>query len=326
MYYYWGSAGLSLEQGDELNREIEGIATRLVQAGVDPSEGWDGTSRWTQMKTEQIYPDPGVIPAPPREPFLDPMAMAFLSAPLVFVSTFILGPASGSPAKNGGIITAGIVFWVAYIVLWIISGIWSSAYRESLRRYWARYDPHHRTRPQLRSDLESALKRAITYAWDEYHRPIATIPAPQVMTHPRAALPWESQGQQPAPMLKCTEREAEFLAMRWMEFLGATGCQVSAATQDGGADVFSTEFVAEVKHHASPVSPALVRQIFGVATAERKRALFFSLSGYSQASVQFAEQTGVALFTYDFEKGTLNAKSSAARKALDYGLPALLPT
>lgn len=322
---YWGSVVLSPEQSRELSLEIRDIAIRLVKAGVDPSEGWDGSSSWAKTKTEQIYPAPGAIPAPPREPFLDPMAMAFLSAPLIFVSFFVLGPASGSPAKNSGIITAGIVFWVAYVLLWIISGVWSRVHRESVRCYWARYDPHHRDRPQLRADLESRLKMVIADAWHEYHRPIATIPAPQVAAIPRAALPWEIKGQRPAPMARCTEREAEFLAMRWMEFLGATGCQVSAATRDGGADVFSTGFVAEVKHHANPVSPALVRQIFGVATAERKRALFFSLSGYSDASVRFAEQTGVALFAYDFEKGILHAKSSAGRKALEEGLPSLLP-
>ncbi|ADX75277.1 Restriction endonuclease (plasmid) [Pseudarthrobacter phenanthrenivorans Sphe3] len=108
-----------------------------------------------------------------------------------------------------------------------------------------------------------------------------------------------------------------------MLFLGESGCQVSPATRDGGADVVSSRYVAEVKHHAAPVGPALVRQIFGVATAEGKTALFFSLSGYSAASIEFAEQVKMALFVYDFTQGTLHPKTRAAELALLKGLPSL---
>jgi hypothetical protein len=126
-------------------------------------------------------------------------------------------------------------------------------------------------------------------------------------------------------MSSCNDRQAEFLARDWMLFLGDSACQVSQATRDGGADVVSMRFVAEVKHHAVPVSPAMVRQIFGVATAEGKTALFFSLSGYSSAAVEFGEQVRMALFVYDFAQGTLVAKTSAAQQALVRGLPSLSP-
>jgi hypothetical protein len=90
-------------------------------------------------------------------------------------------------------------------------------------------------------------------------------------------------------MASCNDRPAEF----WRE----TGCCFSASPrvrslmQPERADVVSKRFVAEVKHHAVPMSPAIVRQIFGVATAQGKW-----------------EQVRMALFVYDFAQGTLVAK------------------
>lgn len=319
MYGYWNTAGIDFREGNALDSEIEELATRLVKGGVTPLGPWNGMGRWVDMKLAQIYPDPGVLPPVPREPSVNTMAMAFLAAPLIAVSTIVFM----SAAWKGGVMTAGIIFWVGYICLWIAAGIWSRSHDESVRRYWATYDPHHRDRPNLRRELESGLKSAIDHVWHEFHRPVATIPSAQVAAQPRAALPWNPAGDRPSPLSACTEREAEFLAMRWMQFLGVNGCRVSAASRDGGADVISEDFVAEVKHHAAAVSPAYVRQIFGVATAEGKKALFFSLSGYSDASIQFGEQTGVALFAYNYVEGTLLPKSTAARKALEQGLPSL---
>ena len=233
-----------------------------------------------------------------------------------------LGPASGNPTRNSGIITAGVVFWVAYIFVWILAGIWSKMHQEAVRRYWAKHDPRHNDRGPLERDLQRLLETAIREAWDN-STPIVTV-APQEIAAAPAPLPWTPQGERPrASRPSCTDREAEFLARDWMLYLGAGGSKVSSATRDGGMDVVSAQFVAEVKHHASPVPPSLVRQIFGVAAAERKRALFFSLSGYSTAAIEFATQTGIALFVYDYSRGTLSAKSPSATQALTNGLASL---
>lgn len=307
----------------ELDREVKSIADYCVRAGRRPESERDAALQWAKNKTQQILPSPGQLPPVPREPFINPVAMAFLAAPCVMLSAFVLGPASGNPTRNSGIITAGVVFWVAYIFVWILAGIWSKMHQEAVRRYWAKYDPRHNDRGPLERDLQRLLETAIREAWDEYQRPIVTVAPQEIAAAPRAPLPWTPQGERPRPRASCTDREAEFLARDWMLYLGAGGSKVSSATRDGGMDVVSAQFVAEVKHHASPVPPSLVRQIFGVAAAERKRALFFSLSGYSTAAIEFATQTGIALFVYDYSRGTLSAKSPSATQALTNGLASL---
>ena len=82
---------------------------------------------------------------------------------------------------------------------------------------------------------------------------------------------------------------------------------------------------AEVKHHASGIPPAMIRAIVGVAHVEGKQALFFARTGYTEASIEFADRAGAALFVYDFALGTLQARSEAAQRALAGGLPAIVP-
>lgn len=108
-----------------------------------------------------------------------------------------------------------------------------------------------------------------------------------------------------------------------MQYLGATGCRVSQATRDGGIDVDSEHFVEEVKHHTEPVSPGMVRQIVGVASIEGKIPVVFSLSGYSEAALEVGRRAGAALFTYNFEQGTLRAASPQGERALMLGLLSL---
>lgn len=307
----------------ELDREVKSIADYCVRTGRRPESQRDAALQWAKNKTQQIFPSPGQLPPLPREPFINPMAMAILAAPCVMLSVFILGPASGNPTRNSGIIVAGVVFWVAYIFVWILAAVWSKMHQEAVRRYWPKYDPHHKDRGPLERDLHRLLETAIREAWAKYLRPIASLTPQEVTAAPRAPLPWTPQGERPQPRASCTDREAEFLARDWMLYLGAGGSKVSSATRDGGMDVVSAQFVAEVKHHASPVPPSLVRQIFGVAAAERKRALFFSLSGYSTTAIEFATQTGIALFVYDYSRGTLSAKSPSATQALTNGLASL---
>lgn len=124
-------------------------------------------------------------------------------------------------------------------------------------------------------------------------------------------------------MISCSHRQAEYLAKAWMEYLGATGCRVSQATRDGGVDVDSDHFVGEVKHHAEPVSPGVVRQIVGVASIEGKIPLVFSLSGYSEAALEVGRRGRAALFKYNFEQGTLSSASPQAERAIKLGLPSL---
>ncbi|WP_454810601.1 hypothetical protein [Paenarthrobacter nitroguajacolicus] len=133
-------------------------------------------------------------------------------------------------------------------------------YHQRLLRYYGTYDSEYFARVEVKkwlTECSELLLRDVTW---ELGQPAVNIPVASA-TVEGGVLLWVSQGGRPGPMLTCSPRQAEFLAKAWMEYLGATGCNVSQATRDGGIDVESDDFVGEVKHHAESVSPAIVRQI-----------------------------------------------------------------
>lgn len=106
---------------------------------------------------------------------------------------------------------------------------------------------------------------------------------------------------------------AEHFCAEWMNSNGALGARVTQATRDGGIDVESERWVAQVKHQVARVSPAAVRELHGVAAVRGKRSVFFALGGYSKNAVQFADEARVALFRYD-RGGGVTPESDEARR------------
>ena len=70
---------------------------------------------------------------------------------------------------------------------------------------------------------------------------------------------------------------------------------------DAGIDVASKDAVVQVKMEGILTGRPIVQALFGVATAEGKRGLFFSLAGYTPLAVEWANRVGVALFTFDYQ-------------------------
>jgi hypothetical protein len=107
-------------------------------------------------------------------------------------------------------------------------------------------------------------------------------------------------------------QEAEALAAWHMKQLGFDDAQLTAAGADGGLDVVAKSAVAQVKHYTgSPTGAPAVQQLRGAGIAV-EWALFYALSGYTRAAMDFAESANVALFTYDTE-GTVEPVSAAAK-------------
>ncbi|HET9731932.1 MAG TPA: restriction endonuclease [Acidimicrobiales bacterium] len=111
----------------------------------------------------------------------------------------------------------------------------------------------------------------------------------------------KAQGQEPAPRLLRTTRDAEFVAAEWMRYYGFRDAEVTQATRDEGIDVVASQAVAQVKMQAIPVGRPQVQQLFGCAQAARASALFFALGGYTADAQQWADRVGVALFSFDFQ-------------------------
>ena len=83
--------------------------------------------------------------------------------------------------------------------------------------------------------------------------------------------------------------------MRWFGYYDAVATQ---ATRDGGLDVTSEHAVAQVKMEGTRIAPGPIQALVGIASVVRKKALFFSLTGYSLAARSFAELADVALFEF----------------------------
>jgi hypothetical protein len=108
-----------------------------------------------------------------------------------------------------------------------------------------------------------------------------------------------------------TARDAEEAARQKMLQLGYPDARLTASGPDGGVDVLASGAVAQVKAQVTPVGPAVVQAIYGIACSMNSTALCFALGGYTDNAVRFAEGAGVALFTFDLSGRAVEANSAA---------------
>jgi hypothetical protein len=107
-------------------------------------------------------------------------------------------------------------------------------------------------------------------------------------------------------------QEAEALAAWHMKQLGFDDAKLTPAGPDGGLDVLAQAAVAQVKHYTdSPIGAPAVQQLRGAGISV-DWVMFYALSGYTRAALDFADSANVALFTYAVD-GTVNPVSAAAK-------------
>lgn len=105
----------------------------------------------------------------------------------------------------------------------------------------------------------------------------------------------------PDPVLIRSPQDAEEAAARWMRFWGWSDARTTPAGADEGIDVVARDAVAQVKAHMNPVGRPDVQNLFGVACAEKKDALFFALSDFTPEARGWADKAGVGLFRFDLQ-------------------------
>ncbi|MEU1710676.1 restriction endonuclease [Streptomyces sp. NPDC005706] len=130
-----------------------------------------------------------------------------------------------------------------------------------------------------------------------------------------AALP-AAAVHRPAERLIRDARDAELAAVDWMRYLGFTDAAATPVGADGGIDVLAERAVAQVKKEGSRTTRPTVQQLHGVAIAEQRAALFFSMAGYTPPAIAWATQQEVALFQYDLQ-GTPQPVNPPALRLLD---------
>jgi len=91
-------------------------------------------------------------------------------------------------------------------------------------------------------------------------------------------------------------RDAERLAAAWMAHLGAPEAKLTRKGADGGVDVISDAFAAQVKNRTDKVSVMVVRELQGAAQRVRKQPVFFTTGSYSKQACDYARAMGMALF------------------------------
>lgn len=119
---------------------------------------------------------------------------------------------------------------------------------------------------------------------------------------------------------------AEHLVADWMRHLGAENVRVTDFTSDGGIDVDSDQYVAQVKlYSTTTVGRPEVQQLVGAALVNRKKALFFTSSAYTAEAKRYAAQAEVALFKFVPEEGTLIGVNPLGSGIREIGLAAVPP-
>lgn len=115
---------------------------------------------------------------------------------------------------------------------------------------------------------------------------------------------------------------AEEFVAAWMHHLGALDARPTRVSGDGGIDVVSARYIAQVKNLAATaaVPVSAIRDLAGVAYVDGRRAALFTSGGYSTGGRDFAASAGIALFQYNAVGGTLNPANELASGVLIEGM------
>jgi hypothetical protein len=135
-----------------------------------------------------------------------------------------------------------------------------------------------------------------------------------VRATPEAAPGVAAEALEPGKRSRLNAIEAEYYVAEWMRYLGASESIVTPARRDGGVDVRSDFYIAQVKHRPRDfVSVDIVRALVGVASAEGRVPLVFTSGYYSRDALDFAGRVGAPLFIFRPAEGKLvGANASAA--------------
>ena len=130
-----------------------------------------------------------------------------------------------------------------------------------------------------------------------------------------------NQITKPEPLpLGVSHKGAEELCAQWMQFFGEIDAKTTRYVADGGIDVESAHYVAQVKNYSGTVGVKEVRELAGVSSADGRKPLFFTSGAYASGAIEFADRTAIALFIYSAEDGSISGSNGLARSLLTTGL------
>jgi hypothetical protein len=113
-----------------------------------------------------------------------------------------------------------------------------------------------------------------------------------------------------------TDRDAELNAADQMQLLGYADARAMPVGADGGIDVFSKHALAQVKFKQSAAGRPDLQRLYGARGDQmHKHLVFFSLSGYSQPAIDYANTHHIFLYAYKLS-GAIIPQNEIARERL----------
>lgn len=91
---------------------------------------------------------------------------------------------------------------------------------------------------------------------------------------------------------------AEYLCKNFMLFMGAEGAEVTRGSKDGGLDIVSDDFVAQVKHLHTKTGVKALRELLGASVSTKKIPVFFSKNGFTAEARDFAIENHMLIYSY----------------------------
>lgn len=277
------------------------------------------------------------------------VTLPFWAASLIGIVLLVL---AGVTAANGSLV--GMWLWLVFTVGWLIWTLIVGFVNAPAQPFRASAQPIQNGHSELaalspeqhprwkKSERELRARReAASAGWREANRHVGQRPwvlgdaddtrhverTPEQLQALRyrgtvADAPRPTHSPKPAPQpLGVSHKGAEKLVEMWMTHLGISDAKVTSFTQDGGIDVVSGSFVAQVKNYAGSVGAPEVQQLAGVMHIEQRRGLFFTSGSYTLQAQSVAERAKIGLFVYSAEEGTLFGVNAYAKDAVANGIP-----
>lgn len=214
---------------------------------------------------------------------------------------FILGVIAISTSSDAGLTMVNVALFAAWPWLTVVTV-----------RCWNRND---RTRERYRSEASAIAEDAIAHATAYLDNAIAEQYAAEMERRRELGMP----APEPQPF-GVSHEGAEALVAEWMRHLGAVDAEVTRYSGDGGIDVESSQYIAQVKNYAGTVGVADIREMAGVAVVDGRAPLFFTSGTLTAEAASFAEKAEISAFQYNAVEGTLAGLNQTGTRQVREGL------
>jgi hypothetical protein len=240
--------------------------------------------------------------------FFAPFALVF-----VYAAGVSIDPAEGSTIAFIFflLVASDILFWLCGVVVLTFS------HQDSLR---IRQSNQARYYFEFRSGANSAIEKRLA---SSKKANLASRKAKSASSRTVERRTLNALARPAAQPFGVSHVGAEALCAEWMKYLGEPSAKATRARGDGGIDVESPSFIAQVKNYSGSVGVAAIRELVGVAVVDGRKPLFFTSGNYTEGSIDFASRYSLPLFLFNAEQGTLKAGNRLAAKCLVNGLEEL---